>query len=708
MNKFTLAKWLLLIFIVSGIAVQAEIAQQPLALTTIVPIEAVVLQGDAVSVKSIENAVELLTTKQVNASCQQQHVFIFTQTENERSVLELAVEKIINTSDIILTVLKDKPLDVDILKIKLRYQILASSKKENIFTTATAAGDFIYQASMNAEDWSGSIQKNPLSATSSPASTSSINWAEQRPGLKALGHRNIITWHPKLHQSIAFELDTLAEYQHPFIADLSTNTLGEKDTQIISRFHKLITTAMGPVIHAKPVFLGLGHRNNWHNDIAEQSYKKWRSQRKTQSLWVAANDAQLHVLDDKDGQEIFTYIPAFLASEKADAGLHALINTEKERRYYLDATPAIYDAYIDGQWKTLATGAAGAGGKGIYVLHVNNAELSETTVLWEFVHPDLGHVFSSPVIGKMKNGRWAVLVNNGYGSASNKAILFVLYLDAELSDGWTEGVDYHRITTSAAISSKNGLSAVTAVNLGADHSGVSSINRAYAGDLSGRVWVFDLDDKYQKNWKSALLFQAEKDQPITKAIEIYPMDTQESLLLLFGTGKFIDLSDREDVTPQSFYAVKDAYNHPTTLHTRRHLQQRGRNENGNEKAGWYVDFKKISEKLTAEPYVRNEQVYFQTLSADQRYCSAKIINRLYQIPIYPTKKQSNTIERKNIKDALELHFEDVDGWTISTFWSQNGKSLHRIDTKEGVITSAITDDKPMFEGVLRQSEIYRN
>jgi type IV pilus assembly protein PilY1 len=168
----------------------------------------------------------------------------------------------------------------------------------------------------------------------------------------------------------------------------------------------------------------------------------------------------------------------------------------------------------------------------------------------------------------MNNKRWAVIMGNGYNSANGIAKLFILYLDADLSNGWTAGSDYIVLSTgvggadcSTTSVNCNGLSSPQIADVNSDQ----VVDRIYAGDLKGNMWVFDVSDKTNtSNWNVAYsgkpLFKAGK--PITQRPTIVtnpltPTGAAPNLLVLFGTGQYLTLNDISTTDTQAFYGVWD-------------------------------------------------------------------------------------------------------------------------------------------------------
>ena len=163
----------------------------------------------------------------------------------------------------------------------------------------------------------------------------------------------------------------------------------------------------------------------------------------------------------------------------------------------------------------------------------------------------MGYVFGQPLLVKTNNGRWSVVVSGGYnvGNANGHAILFVI--DAE------NGTLVNKIDTGAGTAaSPNGLSAPGAVDINGD--GVADF--AYAGDLDGNLWKFDLFSTTPGSWAlsngGVPLFAAGAGHAITGRPDVTKF-TAGGLLVAFGTGRYIASADNTDLTTQRIYAVRD-------------------------------------------------------------------------------------------------------------------------------------------------------
>lgn len=275
------------------------------------------------------------------------------------------------------------------------------------------------------------------------------------------------------------------------------------------------------------------------------------------TVFIGANDGMLHAFDAKTGNELFAYIPS--------AGLPRLKaltspSYDTNHQYFVDG-----DISVTSQSQTpgenLLVAALGRGGKGLFALNVTTpGSFKGEDVLWEHlsdtdVDTDLGYMLGRPMVAKMQNGDWAVIVGNGYNSTRQRAVLYVFNLKT--------GKLLSKLDT--AVAGDNGLATPGLVF---DTAG--KVTTAYAGDLKGNVWKFDLSDADPKNWKIALsgspLFTAKdgsgKAQPITARItatkNTVSGDTHfDKWFVHFGTGSDFQLSDPSDTSQQTWYGLID-------------------------------------------------------------------------------------------------------------------------------------------------------
>ncbi|MGB0733361.1 MAG: pilus assembly protein, partial [Pontibacterium sp.] len=251
---------------------------------------------------------------------------------------------------------------------------------------------------------------------------------------------------------------------------------------------------------------------------------------RTPMVFVGANDGMLHALlgegdltegcaadfADCEGEEVFAYVPKALYSRLSD-----LTDPEYSHLYYVDAGAKVGDAYIDYQdagsagtprWGSVLVGLLGGGGAGVFALDVSSpTNFSENDVLWDLDDTDLselGYTFGKASIVKLENGDWVAVFGNGYESANHKAGLYVVNL--------VDPTDWAFIDTGfdGTSSKPNGLSEPIVV----DTDGNKLADTAYAGDVYGNLWKFDLSASRKNQWKVAYK-SGSTSKPLFRACE---------------------------------------------------------------------------------------------------------------------------------------------------------------------------------------------
>ena len=93
------------------------------------------------------------------------------------------------------------------------------------------------------------------------------------------------------------------------------------------------------------------------------------------------------------GEELWAFIPNNLIPRLKN-------NLRKaDDQAYVDASPALADVFINGQWKTVLLSAQGNGGDTVFCLDVTDPY--NPNFLWEFADPDLFRSRSSPSVAKI-------------------------------------------------------------------------------------------------------------------------------------------------------------------------------------------------------------------------------------------------------------------------------------------------------------------
>ncbi|WP_193166336.1 pilus assembly protein [Microbulbifer hainanensis] len=423
---------------------------------------------------------------------------------------------------------------------------------------------------------------------------------------------------------------------------------------------------LGDIVHSSPVYVGAPDLS-WPSTFGtpDATYDQFTLdfQNRAPVVYIGANDGMLHGFLADSGDELFAYVPKLVASTDRANGLHYFTSSVYTHKYYVDLTPAVSDVFVDPQgggspeWITLLVGGLRGGGKGYFALDVTDpASLTEANadnvVLWEFDGGDdtdranLGFSYSEAKIAKLNNGEWAVIFGNGYNSDNGVAGLFIVYIEAG-ADGTWQSDDWLFISTDAGTvdDRKNGLSTPRLVDLDGD----SIVDRAYAGDLMGNMWAFDLSGNRDSQWDVVgghPLFKAPGETimaaPLIAENTAVTDGASPNVLVLFGTGQYLNKGDLVDQNAGAFYAVWDNGDTVSGASlTEGDLAERlvetvgsGRKSDPDDpemdwaqQHGWYIRLDRgtgnfAGERVVTSPALRGNTLFFNTIIPNPDSCSS--------------------------------------------------------------------------------------
>lgn len=314
-------------------------------------------------------------------------------------------------------------------------------------------------------------------------------------------------------------------------------------------------------------------------------------------VYVGANDGMLHGFDAATGVEKLAYIPQGIAT----GDLRKLTDANYTHQYFVDGTPFASDAKVGSTtvgatWKTILVSGLGGGGKGYVVLDASNpsnftAANAANLVIADKTFsntatsndPDIGNMYITPamddfIVGKSDQivrlnaptsgiapnqikHRWALVLGNGYNSTNEAPVLVVQYLDGakeikKISPCIT--VSTGLLDTTCAYKTGNGLSTPRLVDLNAD--GIADV--AYAGDLNGNVWKFDLSSTNNATWKTSFnnapFFRAKPGQSFTTAPYVASNDDAGyGVVVNINSGKNLTTADQSSTTQETVYTLWD-------------------------------------------------------------------------------------------------------------------------------------------------------
>lgn len=538
-------------------------------------------------------------------------------------------------------------------------------------------GTQLYQAIFSSVDWSGSLKALDVSVIPGQTKLQFTERWDGAEGIPAADSRNLFT--SSQNKAVKFQHDQLSASQQALLtADQLAYLRGDKLNEASGVFFRKRESLLGDIVNSSPLFAG---RENFGYFLLEQNdgvltYPAYLTGTGDNNkggrrpvVYVGANDGMLHAFSADEtsdcnqevapeecaGSELFAYVPKALYPILA-----ALSSPAYVHQFYVDGSPKMGDAYIqfeqgegvNKRWGTALAGTLGAGGKGIFALDISNPDdFGAEDVLWDLSDadiPELGYTFAEPVITKLNNNDWAVIVGNGYQSADHEAVLLIINLQT--------GKLIRKITTGATGTAErtNGLSSPLVVDTNNDR----IADYVYAGDLQGNMWKFDLSSDQPANWKIANtdtdknpvpMFTACSDKTgVSCDLSEYPQNRQPitvrptlgargpDRIILFGTGQYFAEDDHSKaVGTQSYYGLFDK--NTTTAILASGLQQQildEREQNGtvlrtlsrnavtNEAAGWYFDFSVAAgERVVSQAVLRDNVLAFVTLIPDDASCS---------------------------------------------------------------------------------------
>ncbi|MFV8572623.1 pilus assembly protein [Marinobacter sp. SBS5] len=350
-------------------------------------------------------------------------------------------------------------------------------------------------------------------------------------------------------------------------------------------------TVLGDIVNSTPVLIGDPKPNLYKHVLDEtyfdglsgtNDYKKFVTDNsgRTPVAYVAANDGMLHAFNAETGKEIFAYIPGAVVGGTGDASLARIANPEYgvynpvdgtqpiPHQFYNDGKLTTQNVYIDGAWKTILVGTTGRGtSRTVYALDITNpADLADPqkaddAILWERSAGDgksndewIGMALGRPTIslieestqGNKGTGKWVAHLGNGPNSENGRAAL----LQFDLKTG-----DLKVYPAGTAV--ENGLSAPYVIQKN-DTDGVSEY--AFAGDLQGNVWRFELSANGGS--VSQPIYVAKDSngnrQPITADMYATQNPDTGAIWVFFGTGRYLTKSDILESSPkvQTWYGLR--------------------------------------------------------------------------------------------------------------------------------------------------------
>jgi type IV pilus assembly protein PilY1 len=399
--------------------------------------------------------------------------------------------------------------------------------------TVTATGSRLYAIDYSSLDWSGNLHSYALSATGAVSefddwddgAAHQIELQDWNTGRKIVtvsgGVKVPFRWASlsNTHKTALDSATAGGAASSPVLDYIRGDRSNEKPN---GKNYRARTSLMGDIIHSSPIYCKAGDCT-------------------AATVFVGANDGMLHAINATDGSERFAYIPSMLIPKlpllKSDPYLH---------KYFVDGR---LDVRKFGA-TTILAGALGAGGRGLFALNVTNAVAASeadaaSKILWEITnattgYANLGHVYGQPWLATLPDGTTnAVIAGNGYNNTGNgRAVLYVINAST--------GAKIAEIDTgSGSAASPNGLSSPTLVDT--DYDGDKDV--AYAGDIDGNLWKFDLS-----TLGVTKLHAAGQAITMAPAVKQHP---NGGYMVMFVTGRMFADTDKIDASTHYAYGIWD-------------------------------------------------------------------------------------------------------------------------------------------------------
>lgn len=488
-------------------------------------------------------------------------------------------------------------------------------------TVTSANGSIVYSANFDTSNWSGDVVAEPIVVGSNnQVSVSAPLWSASERlttmNSPAVNRKIFVGTGSSTSDPPAttFTWDAISSTLQAQLSKASPTSAADAKGQQRLNFLRGDRSLEGNPFRVRSSLLGdISNSNVVYSGAPSKAYSgtgyaAFRSayDNRTAAVFAGANDGMLHAFNASNGNELFAYIPSWLGPRLSALAEPDFTNNHQN---YVDAPLAVGEAQVAAagvaaDWKTVLVGGTGAGGSGVFALDVSNpSNFAASNVMWEFTRandPDMGQVIGQPQILKLRTDdgtssatyRWFAVVGSGvnnyrpettggpFSSTGNPA-LFLLALDKQPTASWVEGTNYYKISLPAdsTLISANATGVANFTPLYGINGEVTDI---YAGDFHGNLWKLTFNGHTPANWNLNTLsyfnkgtssspqpypFYIARDgsstpkvQPITAAPTIFTgpiVSGVETFYVAFGTGKFLESSDKISTTINSFYVIYD-------------------------------------------------------------------------------------------------------------------------------------------------------
>lgn len=397
---------------------------------------------------------------------------------------------------------------------------------------------------------------------------------------------------------------------------------------------RVLPVVLGDIAASKPAY-----QRDPRKNYTLPGYAQFKSDHadRAPTVFVAANDGMLHAFDAANGDERWAYMPRITMKK---LHLQASTTYSTNHQFSTDGSPEISDVKIGTEWRSVLVAGLNAGGRGYYALDVTDP--ANPVALWELCadasvcsgasfDADIGLSFGNPQFGTWKDAggveHWVVFLTSGYNnvpgsSAANEGKGYLYVVDI------ASGRVLSKTSTGVgSTGTPSGLAKITAIT---NNPLVDPlVTYVYGGDNQGKMWRFDFT--VPGNPTVLQMGDAGPAQPVTSRPEVTLCQVETTgangvstagaqKMVVFGTGRLLDLPDIADTGTQSVYVLKDSgsaigaasWRNPTSM-ARQNLARAantpaytisGASVNLGSQAGWFFDLdRNPGERVNLDPKV---------------------------------------------------------------------------------------------------------
>jgi hypothetical protein len=430
-----------------------------------------------------------------------------------------------------------------------------------------------------------------------------------------------------------------------------------------AKYFRQRVSVLGDIVNSGPVYVQKPTKRYSDPGYGEFKVSMSTPTERAGMVYIGANDGMLHAFNAQTGAETWAFVPGIIMGD-----LYHLADKSyaSKHRFFVDGTPVVSDVCVSGcddketaVWKTILVGGLNHGGRGYYALDVTDPAAPKG--LWEFTDANLGYSYGNPVITKLADGQWVVMVTSGYNNADGQGHLFILNAQT--------GSKLKDLSTGAgSAAAPSGLAKIANFVNFPENNNLTL--RVYGGDLLGNLWRFDVNDFLHPDdpdetdtdvQRLATLMSGAEDgdgepQPITTAPQLGMINNRYAVVFV-GTGQLLGNPDLTTTGMQSMYGIKDPltaldYGDPRTTALGSFVEQvmgtgtcsesNAYCETGESiititknavdwatKSGWYVDFPVAGERVVNNIDLRDSILAITTNTPQSGVCTPAGTSDLY-------------------------------------------------------------------------------